>query len=144
MGRRGTGPGQGTLPCIGTRFPAILCRAGQNMRSDLDQTLSRLDGTPTVPSLLDETVVYLSDVPGHIPPGKDGRRTHLSTVVRWKDRGVRGVRLEAVRLGGRWVTSLEALARFAARVTEVVTPLSPARPTAAARERHHEQVDRAL
>jgi hypothetical protein len=36
----------------------------------------------------------------------------LRTLHAWIKRGVRGVRLEAVRVGGQWRTSAEALQRF--------------------------------
>jgi hypothetical protein len=47
---------------------------------------------------------------------------HLSTIVRWITRGVRSpagelIRLEALRCGGRWISSLEALQRFSERLT---------------------------
>jgi hypothetical protein len=68
-------------------------------------------------NLLEERVVTLVEAARLVPPGRGGRPTHLSTLLRWITRGVRGVRLEAVRLGGRWVTSKEALQRFADRLT---------------------------
>jgi hypothetical protein len=57
-----------------------------------------------------------------VPAGRGGKKTHLSTLVRWITQGVRlpdgkVVRLEAVRLGSRWVTSREALQRFAEALT---------------------------
>ncbi len=56
-------------------------------------------------------------------PGiRRGRPTHPSTVFRWIARGVRGHRLEAVRLGGHLFTSVEALQRFAERLTADAAP----------------------
>src|SRR5262245_34376693 len=57
-----------------------------------------------------------------VPPGRGGKKTHLSTLLRWIRDGVKSpagkiVRLEALRLGGRWVTSQKALQRFAERLT---------------------------
>jgi hypothetical protein len=54
-------------------------------------------------------------------------RTHFSTVYRWVLKGVPGssgsrVRLEALRLGAKWVTTRSALQRFA----EATTPRPPA------------------
>ena len=46
-------------------------------------------------------------------PRIDGKRPHTSTIWRWCRKGVRGVRLEHVRLGHRICTSREALNRFA-------------------------------
>jgi hypothetical protein len=39
-------------------------------------------------------------------------RPHISTVWRWIQRGVRGVKLETYLIGGRRFTSREALERF--------------------------------
>lgn len=47
------------------------------------------------------------------PPSRAGRPTHPATIGRWARRGVRGHHLEAIRLGGTWYTSVEALQRFA-------------------------------
>jgi Protein of unknown function (DUF1580) len=68
-----------------------------------------------------------------IPPGRNGKRCHLSTLLRWIMRGSKApdgaiVRLEAIRLGGRWLTSREAIQRFAEKLTphmgvEAPTPL---------------------
>ena len=44
----------------------------------------------------------------------------VSTVHRWRSRGIRGVTLETARLGGKRVTTREALSRFHQRVTESV------------------------
>ncbi|NLF67444.1 MAG: DUF1580 domain-containing protein [Candidatus Anammoximicrobium sp.] len=44
-------------------------------------------------------------------------RPAISSLHRWRLRGVRGVKLETALLGGRRVTSREALERFAAAVT---------------------------
>jgi hypothetical protein len=72
--------------------------------------------------LQSEKLISLADAAKLVPPGRRGKRTHLSTVLRWVLRGARGpsserVKLEAVRLGGRWLTSAEALQRFAERLT---------------------------
>lgn len=62
-------------------------------------------------------VAKASNIPGH----RGGRHLNGSTVFRFITRGksVNGevIRLEAVRVGNRWLTSLEALARFAERLT---------------------------
>ena len=43
-------------------------------------------------------------------PGRG--RLHISTVQRWRQVGVRGVRLETVRVGGKTFTTREAISRF--------------------------------
>jgi hypothetical protein len=52
------------------------------------------------------------------PPSRGDRPTHPSTVARWALRGLRGVKLEVIRIGGQLYTSVEALQRFADRLTE--------------------------
>jgi Protein of unknown function (DUF1580) len=42
---------------------------------------------------------------------------HVSTIHRWRLKGIRGVRLETILVGGRRYTSLEAIERFAAATT---------------------------
>jgi Protein of unknown function (DUF1580) len=39
-------------------------------------------------------------------------RVHLSTIHRWRLGGVRGIKLESVLIGGKRLTSAEALQRF--------------------------------
>jgi hypothetical protein len=68
-----------------------------------------------------ETTLLVSEVPNH-PSLQREPRLHQSTILRWIHRGVLGtggqrVKLEAFRLGGRWYTSLEALQRYAARLS---------------------------
>src|SRR6516162_6472511 len=74
--------------------------------------------------ILTETVLPFGAVPQRFPflgrPSEDrkgSRRIHFSTVFRWWSKGIIGpggerVRLEATKLGGKLVTSLEALQRF--------------------------------
>lgn len=47
-----------------------------------------------------------------------GKRIHSSTLWRWALRGCRGVRLESIRLGARYLSSIEAVQRYGARVAE--------------------------
>lgn len=42
---------------------------------------------------------------------------HVSTLHRWRGRGIRGVRLTTVRIGGRRYVSRTSLEQFAADVT---------------------------
>ncbi|MCA9215680.1 MAG: DUF1580 domain-containing protein [Planctomycetales bacterium] len=41
------------------------------------------------------------------------KRINISTAHRWRQRGVKGVRLESVVIGGERFTSYEAISRFA-------------------------------
>jgi hypothetical protein len=68
-------------------------------------------------SVNDEHILTFSQLAKRLPRRRRDRPTSPSTVHRWRSRGVRGVRLEAVRIGGTWVTSLEAYERFCHAVT---------------------------
>lgn len=60
----------------------------------------------------DEQLIRLTKVPDHLPGTDQGNRVHPATIYRWVSRGIRGVRLETVRIGGGRYTSIEALHRF--------------------------------
>jgi hypothetical protein len=74
----------------------------------------------------------------HLLPGSP----HVSTLYRWASRGVKGVRLETVVVGGRRYTSAEALRRFAQRLT--VDPSSRVPASAGASLPKEKQVERVL
>ena len=60
-----------------------------------------------------ETLVSLTDVAKSLPG-----RPNITTIWRaWQNRGIRGVRLETILIGGRHMTSREAMARFFAATT---------------------------
>lgn len=63
-----------------------------------------------------ETLLQLREVPTWTDENL-GRRVHISTVFRWRQRGARGVKLETVLIGGNRYTSVEALHRFFAKST---------------------------
>ncbi len=44
-------------------------------------------------------------------------RPNITTVWRWRNRGVKGVKLETILSGGRRFTSIEAIRRFQSAVT---------------------------
>lgn len=59
-----------------------------------------------------ENLLSLHDVPKILPPRPNGKRVHISAIYRWAQRGIRGQRLEVIRVGGTTYTSREALQRF--------------------------------
>ncbi len=59
-----------------------------------------------------EDVVSLRDAASILPKLRQGKRIHVNTLYRWASRGIRGVRLEVVRIGRTLVTSREAIQRF--------------------------------
>lgn len=64
-----------------------------------------------------ERVLSLADAAQTVP-APDGKHPATSTLWRWCRRGVRGVRLEYVRIGRRIFTSRESLTRFANRLAQ--------------------------
>lgn len=64
-----------------------------------------------------EQTFPVSQTAAHVPVHR-ARRFHHSTAYRWAKHGVRGVRLEAIRVGGTFCTSAEALQRFYERLTD--------------------------
>jgi len=65
-----------------------------------------------------EQLASLREVPKLLPARRNRKRIHISAVYRWVQRGVRGTRLEVIRVGGTTYTSREALQRFASLPAE--------------------------
>ena len=87
-----------------------------------------------------ETLIPIAKIPSHSPG-----RPHVATCWRWIKRGVRGVKLETVLIGGKRYTSLEALQRFAEATTAAADGDSPATPSTPTEQRKaHEQACREL
>lgn len=74
-----------------------------------------------------EQLLSLTDATKSLPP-IDGKRPHVSTLWRWCRRGLRGVRLEHVRIGHRVCTSTDALSRFVNRLAEAEPAPRPRDP----------------
>ena len=88
--------------------------------------------TPTKPQG-SEPLITLCQAASRYPGHRGAGRLHPSTLTRWILRGVRGVggeriRLEAVRVGCRWLTSEAALERFAAALGGAEEPSTPRTP----------------
>jgi hypothetical protein len=90
----------------------------------------------------------LSAAGGMFPGHRGGKSVDPSTVFRWVTRGTRmtsgrAVKLEAVRVGARWLTSRGAVARFVAALTTAADPTTatspPATRTPAARHKASER-----
>lgn len=75
--------------------------------------------------LENEKLITLREVPKLLPPRPSGRRLHISAVYRWVYRGVRGVRLESIRIGGMLYTTREALDRFSKQLSSGLEPPTP-------------------
>jgi hypothetical protein len=88
---------------------------------------------------LAEEVLSMSQAARRLPRLRADRPVSPSTLWRWATNGLRGTRLEIIRVGGTTCTSVEALGRF-------FTALNGDRPreTPAGRERHDAAVERQL
>jgi len=83
--------------------------------------------------------IGLVEAARRFPVNSKGRPTHPSTLTRWIHQGVRrsdgvSIRLKALRVGGKYITSLTAIEAFLEALAEPVeeTPAHPAPPSAAA------------
>ena len=68
--------------------------------------------------ILKEDVFTFTEIASRLPR-LNGRKIHPNALWRWARKGVKGVRLETRRLGGRFVTSMEAIERFSKALAEV-------------------------
>jgi hypothetical protein len=93
--------------------------------------------------LANEQVVTFTELARRLPRRRNGRPTHVSTIHRWRQRGLSGVRLAAARCGAIWVTTWEAYQRFVDALTAVASNDSGvgATPPTAADDRTDQALD---
>ncbi len=81
------------------------------------------DATPAIPSsssapsLPDEEPISFTQLAERIPGRSKNRRIHASSIHRYRSPGIRGVKLYAFRIGGRWFTTMDAFKKFCSAVT---------------------------
>src|ERR1019366_5809004 len=96
--------------------------------------------------ILQETKVSLHTAAQEFPSIRAGKAMNFSTIWRWGLKGVLGVngqrvKLEMVRVGGRGITTREALERFSAALTTpnaaepIRTPAATTRANGAAKRK---------
>ena len=85
-----------------------------------------------------EQLLTLAEAAKRVPGRTPGKPIHTATVARWATRGVRGNRLETLRIGGRLFTSVEALARFVQGMNDLDRP----KPTAPAIQRQRKVIQK--
>jgi hypothetical protein len=83
--------------------------------------------------LIRESLLTMAQAARRFPPARLGRPVCAATLWRWCRKGVNVpgvgiVFLESIRVAGRWLTSEEALARFADRQTRPVNDNPAATP----------------
>ena len=75
-----------------------------------------------MPISLSEDIRSLTNATKLLPARRGDRPPHVSCLFRWAKHGLRGVRLETLRVGGTLCTSREALERFFAGLAELDGP----------------------
>jgi Protein of unknown function (DUF1580) len=65
-----------------------------------------------------EKPIPIDEIPAEHIPGRGGKPVHQVTLSLWYRRGIRGVKLETIMIGGRRATSIEALNRFYQAVSQ--------------------------
>lgn len=88
---------------------------------------------------LSEEILTFAQAAERLPRLQQDRPVHVSTLWRWAMQGLRGIKLETIKIGGPRVTSAQALQRFIAALSNAAPPAAPI-PKA----RHEEAVDREL
>jgi len=83
----------------------------------------------------DEQLLTVREAAARIPGRGKANTLHPSTIVRWATRGVGGVKLETVRIGGMLYTSTEAISRFVAAANNHSTHTDSPKP-ARSKPRH--------
>ena len=73
-----------------------------------------------------ELLITFGELAKRLPRGGNGRPVSKSTLHRWRTSGIAGgIKLDAIRVGGRWCTSWAAFSRFNAQVTAAKSAPSP-------------------
>jgi Protein of unknown function (DUF1580) len=89
--------------------------------------------------ILSETVLPIRDVPKRIGRvGRNGSYPHISWIMRGIHKGFNGHRLEALRYGSMWITSVEAVERWLrAQAEAAIQPECVGPPPADLRRQAH-------
>jgi hypothetical protein len=84
------------------------------------------------------------EAPAYLGRGRNGRPPHISFLVRAIKHGINGHKLEALRVGSRWLTSVEALQRWAERQTPGTASAAGGPTPSPRRQEVAERADREL
>lgn len=77
-----------------------------------------------------EQLIRLEDLRNFLPSCRRGKKLSRAIAFRWASVGVRGVRLETIKVGGARFTSVEAIVRFVAAQNSTSIPTSGKNPGA--------------
>ncbi|HCS54729.1 DUF1580 domain-containing protein [uncultured Rubinisphaera sp.] len=91
-----------------------------------------------------ETLITFAELAASLPSRRRNCKVHVSTVHRWRNSGLKGIRLEALRIGGAWCTTWEAFARFCAQLTAIETGDSQLFVSSSSRRAKHQLEENSL
>ena len=91
---------------------------------------------------LNEDLISPKDAAKMLPHTRGGRPVHVATLFRWSNHGLRGRRLETLKIGRSTVTSEQALQRFFDQLTAKSAKTGP--PPAGKQAGTNSQVERLL
>ena len=98
-------------------------------------------------NIYEEHLLSFREAARLLPSSHSNKTVHISTLHRWSTHGIRGVRLETIKVGGARKTSREAIQRFveALSASDSNAQRSPRRRDAPAQEDAHQaEVNRRL
>ena len=92
-----------------------------------------------------EEILTFSEAAKRLPRRRAGKKTHVATLYRWASRGLKGIALETIHVGGTSCTSREALQRFFERLhTAMRTPRLDEHRPSRSREKAIRKAERRL
>src|SRR5262245_4960003 len=91
-----------------------------------------------------EQPIPFSQAAAHVPRRRQGRKTSVATIHRWATVGLRGIRLEALQVGGTRCTTVQALQRFFDRLSAVCVVDAHATDSAKCAKRRIDWADQEL
>ncbi|MGE0145652.1 MAG: DUF1580 domain-containing protein [Planctomycetota bacterium] len=86
--------------------------------------------------------ISIQDLPNHLPPGKNGKKLHFVSCYRWVSKGLRGIKLRTIFLGGARFTTLAWVREFGEAVAAARTDAMPAERIKPARSRRTRREER--
>ncbi len=86
-----------------------------------------------------EQLLTLQQAADRMPVSRGGRPVHFATIWRW----IKARKLEGIRIGDRWLTSVEAIQRFAERQTLAALGDNPAPAVPMQRKDRQRAIERA-
>lgn len=89
-----------------------------------------------------EQVITFTEARRRLPKRRLRKQPDISTLYRWCQTGLRGVRLESIKIGGQTCTSVEALQRFFDSLSAPVHGTT--KMTSRSRAKHDDAVEKEL